>query len=366
MRIVLVLSSMATGGAERVAASLANAWAASGHEVLMLATFSGGGQSFYELDSRVRLIFLADVRRRKMWRWPDRFRRLWMLRRIIANQNPNVVVSFLTDVNVACVLATRFLSVPLVVCERTDPFASSMSRLLRVAQWLLYPLADAVVVQTEAVRRKYFDRNWRTGVVEVIPNPIPKALETRIWSRRQRLARKIIAVGRFDAGKQFDVLLEIFSSLVAIHNDCKLRIIGDGPLRDDLEAAARRLGISPQVEFPGLIRDIGYELADADIFVMTSRQEGFPNVLLEAMASGLPCVAMDCPSGPREISLDGAYARLVPLGDSAAFLLALCELITDDEMRQQLGASARLSVLERYRISVVMKQWDRLFDKLIG
>ena len=101
-----------------------------------------------------------------------------------------------------------------------------------------------------------------------------------------------------------------------------------------------------------------------DIFCLSSRIEGFPNVLLEAMTVGLPCVSFDCPSGPRDMSMDGQVALLVPLNDEQALKLALERLMLDANLRQTLGSQARRSVIERYSLADVLKQWDALFAEI--
>lgn len=113
---------------------------------------------------------------------------------------------------------------------------------------------------------------------------------------------------------------------------------------------------------PGRIKNIGEELARAGAFVLTSEYEGFPNALLEAMAVGLPCVTFDCPSGPREISMDGQVALLVPLNDEQALGHALEQLMSDAVLRQPLGSQARASVIEHFTLNEVLEQWDLLFE----
>jgi glycosyltransferase involved in cell wall biosynthesis len=168
-----------------------------------------------------------------------------------------------------------------------------------------------------------------------------------------------------DEGKQFDVLIRAFANLAQRrHTDWSLRIIGEGFLRSNLQQQISNLELDKRVELVGRTTMIGDELAQADIFALTSKYEGFPNVLLEAMAVGLPCVSFDCPSGPREITMNGQVALLVPLNDEQALELALERLMLNANLRQTLGNQARASVIERFSLDNILEQWDLLFQEL--
>jgi GalNAc-alpha-(1->4)-GalNAc-alpha-(1->3)-diNAcBac-PP-undecaprenol alpha-1,4-N-acetyl-D-galactosaminyltransferase len=143
-----------------------------------------------------------------------------------------------------------------------------------------------------------------------------------------------------------------------------LRIVGEGPLRPLLQSQIIKLGLEGRIELSGRTTNINDEFSEADAFVLTSKYEGFPNALLEAMAAGLPCVTFDCPSGPRELSLDGSVALLVPHGDESALRCALEHLMLDENLRNKLGREAQLSVFERFSLDKVLVQWDSLFEEV--
>lgn len=364
MKILVLLSSLGAGGAERVACTLANAWSSRSDQVTLMPTFSGRGECFYQLSPDVRLVYLADLVSSRVRTFINRIARLRALRRFIAAERPDVIVSFLPDVNVAAVVASAGLGVPVVVCERTDQFVMPISRLLRLACRFTYPLADALMVQTLAVATKYASSGWDLRRVRVIPNPIPRQmLDLRHYVSVGGRTR-LIAVGRLDEGKQFGMLINVFASLSKRHTNWSLRILGDGPLRPTLQQQISTLGLNGRVELPGRTTSIGEEFVEADAFVLTSAYEGFPNALLEAMAVGLPCVTFDCPSGPREMSMDGQVALLVPLNDEQALGLALQRLMLDADLRQALGSRARASVIERFALDKVLAQWDSLFKEV--
>ncbi len=398
MRILLLVSSMNAGGAERVAASLVNAWVKEGHEVCLMPTFSRGtGQSFYPLDPGVRQVWVA-----RHLSGPGMFRTLakpLILRRLIQDEAPDVIVSFLTNVNVMVLAATKGLGIPVIVCERTNPAASkNISNVLARARRLLYPQADAVMLQTQQAAEVFARVVPGLQHVAVIPNPLPPALEsaaravddtgrvsyvsesagtasdadtasaaTPSFRQAQAGARKqLCAMGRFVATKRFEMLIDVFARLAPQVPDWDLTIWGEGPLLSLLQEKVRKLGLQDRIHLPGKTDQPWEAISRADAFVMTSEVEGFPNVLLESMALGLPCVTMDCPSGPAELSRDGRDAILVGLSDVDALQEALHQVMTDEILRRELGHRATISVRDRYSLAAVMEQWQFLFDAVLG
>lgn len=351
---------MGAGGAERVAATLVNAWSASGHDVILVPTFSGRGECFYPITTATRLVFLADLAG-TLRGGPLRayLQRLRALRYFLREQRPDVIVSFLSNVNVMALAASRGLGVRTVVCERIDPFEMPVGRSLNILRALLYPLASQLVVQTEAVAEKFRELRRPVPPITVIGNPIPDEFAASVPQvpRAPGTRKRLLAVGRLSEQKAFDYLIQAFATLARQHSDWTLRIVGEGPDRAELEALVVRLGISGRVELPGRCAGIESEYRAADAFVLTSRFEGFPNALLEAMASGLPCVTTDCPSGPSEISEQGRSALLVPVGDIGALACALDKLMGDAALRHTLAALARQSVMDRFSLERVLERW---------
>lgn len=363
MKIVFLTSSLNTGGAERVATTLVNAWSYRGDQVTLVPTFSGGGTPSYSVAGSVELIYLADVvnhhRRRRGKRY---FSRIKALRHLILDRNPDVVVSFLPNVNVAALIATSFTHIPCVVGERSDPSMRSNSSILHCACSFLYKVADVVTVQTEAVSESI--RHVYSGLlnVVVIPNPVPEELlEWDATSKTSGERKVLISLGRLVPEKQVGQLIEVFSQLAPMFPDWDFDIWGVGPERAALQAQIDTADLGARVRMRGLTETPWEVMSQADTFVMNSRYEGFPNALLEAMAVGLPCVAAACPSGPREISNDGRDALIFEPGDTEGLRLALMRLMADGDLRASLGRQARASVLSRYSIAAVLKRWDEIF-----
>lgn len=366
MKILLLVSSLNAGGAERVASTLVNGWAGRGDTVTLMPTFSGRGGIHYDIHPNVNVSFLADLCKTNSNLLTSKIDRLRALRRAVQTLSPDVVISFLTNVNIATLLATRLLHVPVIVCERVNPFLVPMPRSQRLARRLLYPFANRVVLQTEALAKECTDAfrpRWKTWS---IPNPLsPEFQEIETPNPPLGDRPTIIGVGRLDKQKQFDKLILAFSKVAHSNPEWDLKIIGEGPLRTPLLNLAKELQLANRVKLTGLSSNVIKDLQSSEIFALTSSYEGFPNALIEAMAAGLPCIAFDCPSGPREISNNGQLVVLIKKDDVQAFSDGLQQLITNRLQRNRLGSDARDAIQSRYSAQRILTEWDKLFAEVL-
>lgn len=359
MKIVFLVSSLNAGGAERVACTLVNAWVEKGHQVTLIPCFTqGSGQSFYPLDERVKVRWLSEYLPQN--KWFSRLSKPRILRALMREEKADVMVSFLTNVNVVSLLAARGLGIPLIVGERTDPANQRISSSLKFLRKVLYSQASAVLVQTQRAT-EYF-KSWSLRKLRVIPNPLPANL---IFQAPNALAPSVVlAMGRLVPTKQFDRLIENFSQIAAAYPDWQLHIYGDGPEREKLQQLIVEKGLASRMLLKGKTDKPWEVMRQARVFAMSSRLEGFPNVMLEAMASGLPVVCYDCPSGPSELSLDGKVAKLVPLDHEQFFQQQLRSLMQNELERAQLAQQGQESVFERYSQPQVLQQWDELLKEV--
>jgi GalNAc-alpha-(1->4)-GalNAc-alpha-(1->3)-diNAcBac-PP-undecaprenol alpha-1,4-N-acetyl-D-galactosaminyltransferase len=367
-RIVLLVGEMAVGGAERVAATLANAWTSRGTEVWLVPTYLGSRTIKYALRDEVELAFLAD----RMESMPAG-RRRWALhkaqalRNLVVELQPDVVVSFLSNVNALAILALAGLHVPLVISERTDPASGrELHWMLHITRRVLYQFATRLVVQTPSARDRYRERILRMPPTDVIPNPLSSELE-RMPVRADHPDRggTIMAMGRLTPSKGFDILVRAFGREFANRPEWQLSIWGEGPLRESLDALIRDLGLTERVHLQGLTMEPWMALARGQIFALPSAYEGFPNAMLEAMALGVPVVAFDCPSGPRELSAGGSAAVVIALGDERALGSELLRLANDATARRALGSRAAAHARAAYSESSVLARWDETLDAAV-
>lgn len=365
MNIILMTSSLGPGGAERVASTLCNEWIKQGNKVTLIATFSGSGSSFYSLSPLVTVIFLANlvpIKRKSIISYWIRF---FTLRKILLLNSFDIVISFLPNVNIAAILATAFTNIPVVISERRDPRSQPTSQFWEVACKALYRFANAVVVQTESVSCGIGDLYSSLKNVTCIPNPLPQQLLQ--FHRRSHIKNRfvLLSMGRLVPEKQIEHTVYAFSNLASSFKNWDLHIYGDGPSRSVLADLIKNLNLQDRIFLIGRTSSPWNVMEQADAFVMTSRHEGFPNGLLEAMGIGLPCVVYDCPSGPREISSEGLNAILVPLNDKYDLTNSLERLMADSDLRKSLGERARAAVLLRYKSNSILDKWNELFKRLM-
>ncbi len=351
------------GGAERVAALLCNYWVEQGNDVTLMPTFSGRGECFYPLDRRIRLIYLADRVGNRRYEC-NKTRRFMALRKSIRELRPDVVVSFLAQVNVAALLASWGLRIPVVISERTYPPAMPLGIGLELLRKIAYPWAATVVVQTQR-GLQWLEECCPNTQGRVIPNPVvyplpcsePVVDPVSEVSGNRRVA---LAVGRLGEEKGFDHLLVAFGVLASQNSEWDLVILGDGSERQNLERQRDSLGLMGRVHLPGQVGNPGDWYVRADLYVMSSRFEGFPNTLLEAMAHGLPAVSFDCETGPADIIRHGIDGYLVPPSEGANGLARAMEtLMRDGAMRQRMGKEA-LAVRDRFSAQRIMAEWDEV------
>lgn len=366
MRVALVISSLHAGGAERVISIMANYWAHKGWDVSILTLAAGDDVPFYELDLTVKHLplDLAWVSANRLMGALSNLRRIWVIRRALARLRPDVVISFMDSANVLTLLASRGLRLPVVVSDRIDPAAPDLGRIWRRLRDSAYGTANVVTVQT-ARAKDYFRPAVRANCV-VIPNPVfPVSPESSTGTEAAVVRPAIVFMGRLIRQKGVDLLLAAFARVRERFPEWHLVIIGEGPLRTKIEAQIAELGLEDLVALVGKVRHPEAVLRQADLFVLSSRYEGFPNALLEAMACGLPAVSFDCPSGPREIIRDGVDGILVPPGDVDGLSAALARLMSDEAERHRLGRRAR-DVTERFGLEKVMGIWEETLQRLVS
>ncbi|HEV7307794.1 glycosyltransferase family 4 protein [Ensifer sp.] len=352
LRIVFVLSGLGAGGAEKVVNMLAHHRRAHGDDVHVLAVSANNAASFFAYDKAISVEALGGGTASGAI---GTARRIARLRTRLSALSPDLVVSFLTKVNIMVVLASRGLGLRLVLSERNNFSTQAMSPIWRLSRPLAARAAERLVMQTRQATTLLPPALKDKSVI--IPNPVTLR---RASPAAEGDGTRVVAVGRLDRQKGFDLLIDAFATVTKLDPRLTLTIFGEGPERAALEAQVQRLGLQDRIRLPGTTKSPVEWLDAGDIFVLSSRFEGFPNVLLEAMSAGLATIAFDCPWGPSEIINTPEVGMLVPLGDIAQLTAAIRRLAGDAALRQRLGAAAARAVAARYATSIVLQQWDNV------
>ena len=368
MKITLVTPSLFCGGAERVVVSLAEGFQLDGHQVTVI-TGTEKNTDFYQLPPGVKRIPLGimGISKNPLDAIRSNLKRVSALRKAIKSSEPDIVMAHLTETNILTVLATLRTKYPVLITEHCDPNLISYGRFWETLRRLVYPFATKLVNVSQGVE-DYF--TWMPKRKKaVIYNPffvsknasseieIPEGVNTeRKW---------IMSMGRLTNQKGFDILLKAFAKVALKYRDWQLIILGEGELRSELEALKAKLGLKEQVVLPGRVKNPFLLMKRAQFFVMSSRFEGFPMAHGEAMLCGLPVIATDCPSGPRELIRDGIDGILIPNEDESALAMAIERLISNPEERAQFAKSAP-EVGTRFSLEKIIQDWTKLSDRAIA
>lgn len=369
MKLLIYIHSLENGGAERVAANLANHWSAAGWEVTIV-TAAGCRSDFYALDPTVRRVGLdlTGTGRNLVSGCLRLVRRVRGLRAILRATRPDVAISVMHTANVVLALAAHGLPRLLTIgSEHNFPPTAWMGTVWETLRRHAYAHLDAVVALTPECAA-WLRIHSLARRIPVIPNAVCWPLrgheprfdpETCCRSGR----RILLAAGRLSVEKNFAALVDVFTHLAPSHPEWDLVIAGEGPLRADLLARVAAAGLEHRVMLPGRIGNMADWYARADLYAMTSLYEGFPNTLLEALASGLPVVSVDCDTGPRDIVRHGIDGLLVAPADPAALQRSLATLMDDQALRTVFSRRA-VEARERFSIDRVVEMWETLFQQL--
>ncbi len=340
MKIAFLFGSMYRGGAERVIASLANTFCSLGDDVSIITL--NNEPSGYALDPKVKHIRLniSGNSKNKFEALRRNIKLIAKFRNCVLKARYDAVIAF--DLRHALLLqcavpfARKF---KIIASERANPNVRVLGRLEKMFREWLLPKVDGFVFQTERVSQCYCEALRNKGTV--IHNGVfSEILPEKVSEFADRRHSVICAVGRLDAQKGYDVLLDAFSRFGERHPQHTLEIYGEGPLRKQLEQRIDSLGLQDRVTLHGSVPNVMFEIADAGMFVMASRFEGMPNALMEAMACGIPCVCTDCDFGPDELISRGQNGILVPVDDVEKLHAAMDCIASDPALAERLSHNA--------------------------
>ena len=350
MKILVVVPTLLGGGAERVVSILTKEWEKS-HQVT-LVLFDASSRD-YDYGGRIVDLRLpaSDYLLMKICNYIGRTIRLY---RVLRRERSDRILSFLERANFPSIAAAIMAGCRnrLYVSVRGDP--SWLPFIYRILLPWIYRIPAGVIAVSEGVKCRLESMRVPAKRISVIPNPISGTAKDAVERKSvpPPVDRFILAVGRLSWEKGFDRLLTAFHALD--QSDVHLVILGRGAEESALVVLARKLGIEKHVHFPGYVTDVENWYRNAECLVLSSRHEGWPNVLIEAMANGCPVVSFDCKYGPSEIIDHGENGLLVPEGDVEELEKAINRILGDDGLRRSLAAKAmeRVGMLDAKEIAL--------------
>ena len=361
---MIVIHSLGGGGAERVAVDMCDYWLSQGCRVT-LVTQSSPETDAYRVPEGVdrRVLGLAGESGGRLSAMLVNARRILRLRALIRKLKPQVVLGMMTTSSVLAVAAAQRLPCRVIASEHTHPPSQNLPAIWQKMRRWAYPKAHSVVALT-AGTAEWIETNVPGCKVCVIPNAVRWPLETAepVLPPPPKEGRmRLLAVGRLHEHKGFDVLLRAFAHLIDFFPHWDLVILGEGEMRESLEQQVKECGLQGRVSMPGRVGNLADWYGSSDLYVLSSRVEGLSNTLIEAMASGLPVVAFDCDTGPREIirhDIDGVL--VTPVEDDEALCAHLADLMGRPERRAGLARRA-IDARDRFSTARIMAMWNQLF-----
>lgn len=350
MKITIFIGGLIGGGTERVVCNLAN-YLSFNHEVMLL-TMSETDTIIKLKKEIVRISLLNKIEMQSNFIIKN-IKRYIRLRKHLKNSNSEIFLVMLPVTICLLFWFRNLIKVPIVVSERCDP--NQLSTLKKKLIEKAAIRANGIVFQTEDVKKYYEKLGVKNGII--IPNAIND--ECLKIKRSFQPKKKIVAAGRLTKEKNFEMLIRAFAIVSKKIEDYELYIYGKGPLLGNLKSITKELSIEEKVHFPGFSNDLLNDIKDASLFVLPSNYEGMPNVLMEAMAIGLPCIATDCPvGGPRYLIENGENGILVPVGGQEILQEKILEVLEDPIKAKYYSQNAK-KIIEKLNSNKIYSLWER-------
>jgi len=356
--IAFILSSLDAGGAQRVVCVLANKLVHN-HNIVIIVFYRC--PIFYDLDPRIKIVFCKPEYVHKKYRTiiHSIFMHTQLIRKIkkqLKINKTDIVIGFMTTASVYSIIASKLLNIRCVISERVHPEYSSINSFWIKIRRVFYPHAHMLVVQTQAIKN-YFSGFIAEDKIVIIKNPLDQYLsDARAFDDIKE--NIILNVGRLEHQKNQEMLIRAFANLNI--KNWTLIIVGEGEKRKKLESLIEQLNIKTQVILTGNVNNVYDFYNKSKIFAFTSRFEGFPNALTEAMHYGLACISTNCPSGPSDLIKNNENGILIPVGDQEALENGLKKLVNNPNLRSIYGQKA-VEATNELDVETITRKWLEIF-----
>ena len=354
--IVFVISSLSGGGAERVLSYLANHFVSGNYKVDVVYSFVFEDIPAYNIDSKITIHKLpANITPPRNSFIQGKLNIALIIKALryrFKKLNPDVIISFMDKTNIFSLIARVGLNIPVIISERIC--ADFMeSKVLRAIRKLTYPFCDGMVVLSEYDYHYYYYVQNK----KIIYNPVNLGNMDVNFGCKEKI---ILAVGRLEQQKGFDDLIEVISNVRL--GDWRVFIIGEGSKKAKLQKSIEDNSLESKVRLLGRRNNIEEYYRKASIFLLTSRYEGFPNALAEAMCYGCACVSFDCKTGPSDIIEHQINGLLVEARNVEQFSSCVTLLINNKNLRQKYATEA-LKLRQKLNLFKIVREWELFFEQ---
>ena len=327
------------------------------YKIKILSQNNKNKNNFFNINKNIEIKSLNMKLTRSFFiRQIQRIKKFFYLRKILKKEKYDIIVTTGTILDLILVFWKDSILIREFHVSKNNKLNINQKNILKRSIENFYlSKYDKIIILTEEDKK-----NWKLPNIEVIPNSLP--FYTEEFSKCEN--KKIISVGRLVYQKGYDILIDVWNIISKKYPDWVLEIYGDGPEKENLQNKINKLGLEKSFLLKGAVKDIQDKYLESSIYVMSSRYEGMPMVLLETMACGLPVISFDCPCGPKDIIKNNEDGFIVKFGNIEQMAEKIEELIIDEEKRKLFGKNARKNI-QRYSQDKIMNQWKELFEELV-
>lgn len=364
MNILCIIPTLGHGGAQRVLVELAEHLSATTSYQVSFLIFKGGEDRFYKPNDQIPVHCIDTVQGNSI-SWLALSQTPMRVRKKIKYIAPDVIISFQDVANFPTLLATLGLNCRVIVSERLDPSHHSAAKTRQLVRSLLYPLADRIVVQTKHIANQM--PKITAKQVSIIPNPAPTITTSANPHIPTKNGFRAIAAGRLEDQKNFSFLIDAIAHARLHLAGWHIEIFGEGSQRKILQDKIESLSLQKHITLRNATEDLGAEMRRSHLYLLTSKYEGFPNTLLEAVAYGLPSIAIRSVSGVEEMVRNNINGITLAANQSTPehFGDKLAKLANDAELRESMGKNCK-HIVETYQRARLYDRWKEIIENIIA